>query len=73
MHLHKEVNGTTWRLSLESCSNKDSIPSPNSVGTKRYASGWVWGFLVSMKAIGLRASAALDEGMGGRNDNKWIL
>jgi hypothetical protein len=70
MRLHKEVNGTTWQLGLESCSNKDSTPSPNSVGTKRDASGWVWGFLVSMKAIGLRASAAFDEAMGGGNDGK---
>jgi hypothetical protein len=54
------VNGTTWRLGLESCSNKDSTPLPNSVGTKRDASGWVWGFLVSMKAIGLQARAACD-------------
>jgi hypothetical protein len=72
MRLHKEVNGTAWRLGLESCSNKDSIPLPNSFGTKRDASGWVWGFLVSLKAIGLRASAAFDKAMGSRNDGKWI-
>jgi hypothetical protein len=24
---------------------------PNSVGTKRDASGWVWGFLFSMKLL----------------------
>ncbi len=49
VHLHKEVNGTTWQLVLESCSNKDSTPLPNSVGTKRDASGWDWSFLFSMK------------------------
>ncbi len=51
MHLHKEVNGTTWRLGLESCSNKDPTPLPNSIGTKRDASGWVWGFIF-YEAIG---------------------
>ncbi len=38
VHLHKGVNGTTWRLGLEYCYNKDSTPLPNSVGTKRNAS-----------------------------------
>ncbi len=72
MCLHREVNGTTWRLVLESCSNKDSAPLPNSVGTNRDDSGWVWEFLVSMKAIGLWARAAFDKAMGGGNDGKWI-
>ncbi len=72
MCLHKEVNSTTWWLGFESCSNKDSTPLPNSVGTKRDASGWGWGFLVSMKAIGLQASAAFNKAMGSINDGKWI-
>ncbi len=33
---------------------------------------WVWGFLVSMKAIGLRARAACDEAVCGGNDGEWI-
>ena len=64
------VNGTTRWLGLESCSNKDSTPLPNSVGTKRDASGWVWGFLFSMKAIGLQARVAFDEAMCGGNDGE---
>jgi hypothetical protein len=47
--LHKEVYGTTWQLGLESCFNKDPTPSPNFVGTKRDALGWIWGFLFLMK------------------------
>ncbi len=54
---------------MESCSNNDSKPLlPDSIGTKRDASGWVWGFLFLQKAtadgFGLRR-----QGCGG-NDEK---
>ncbi len=44
----KQIHTGGW--ALESCSNNDSKPPlPDSVGTKRDASGLVWGFFKLQK------------------------
>ena len=41
---YQRIHTGGW--ALESCSNNDSkSPLPDSVGTKRDASDWIWGFL----------------------------
>ena len=62
----KQIHKGGW--ALESCSNNDSKPPlPDSVGTKRDASGWVWGFFTLLQ-LGRMARQGETRGCGGNDE-----
>ncbi len=53
----REAGGTTWQLGLESFSSKDSKSLAQLYLYLRDASGWVWGFIFSMKLVAMARTA----------------